>query len=37
MNRVECFIRDLSQDCIRPGSFRSVEELAQEMTEYMEQ
>jgi transposase len=36
MNLVERFFRDLSQDCILPGSFGSVEELAQEITKYME-
>lgn len=37
MNLVERFFRDLSQDCILPGSFSSVKELAAEITEYMAQ
>lgn len=37
MNLVERFFRDLSQDCILPGSFGSVSELAAEITQYLEQ
>ena len=35
MNLVERFFRDLSQNCILPGSFGSVEELATAITAYM--
>jgi len=37
MNLVERFFRDLSQDCILPGSFSSVPELAAEITEFLAQ
>lgn len=37
MNLVERFFRDLSQDCILPGSFSSVKDLADEITKYLEQ
>ena len=35
MNLVERFFRDLSQNCILPGSFGSVQELAAEITAYL--
>ena len=37
MNLVERFFRDLSQDCILPGSFRSVPDLSAEITQYLAQ
>ena len=37
MNLVERFFRDLSQDCILPGSFGSVEELSREITQHLAQ
>lgn len=37
MNLVERFFRDLSQNCILPGSFSSVKDLATEITEYLAQ
>ena len=37
MNLVERFFRDLSEDCILPGSFSSVKQLAKEITDYMVQ
>jgi transposase len=35
MNLVERFFRDLSQNCILPGSFSSVADLAKAITDYM--
>lgn len=37
MNLVERFFRDLSQDCIAPGSFSSVAELSAAITRYLEE
>jgi hypothetical protein len=37
MNLVERFFRDLSQNCILPGSFSSVKDLAEAITRYMDQ
>jgi transposase len=37
LNLVERFFRDLSQDVVLPGSFASVEELAQAITDYLVQ
>ena len=37
MNLVERFFRDLTEDVVRQGSFTSVDELVQAMTEYLEE
>lgn len=37
MNLVERFYRDLSQNCILPGSFSSVKDLAEAITQYLDQ
>ena len=35
MNLVERFFRDITQDCIREGSFGSVQELVKAITDYL--
>ena len=35
MNMVERFFADLTQDCVRAGSFRTVSELVDEITAYL--
>ncbi len=37
MNLVERFFADLTQDCVREGSFASVRELIQAMDEFLAQ
>jgi len=37
MNLVERFFRDISEDCIREGSFESVSELVKSINAYLEQ